>query len=131
MKAERKNLCIHSPRRAEIVSDAVPKGTVGVYRLWNKNNNNFVIKYFGRSVDIRSRILKHSSKKDFTHFTFEETGDLEEAFRRECRDYHLEIPTVSNERHPGSTSSESQCTYCNTKFSWVSQIQKTKEMGVA
>ena len=81
-------------------------------------------------MDIRSRILKHSSKKDFTHFTFEETGDLEEAFRRECRDYHLEIPTVSNERHPGFTSQNHNVFIAILNFHGFLKIQKTKEMGV-
>ena len=115
----KKNLCADSPKRVEIAGDAIPKGTVGVYRLWNKVKGQYVLRYFGRSANIRSRIMRHSVNDDCSHFTFEETDDLEEAFRRECRDYHLEIPTTLNERHPGSADSGKTCPYCHTQFAFV------------
>ena len=114
----RKNLCADSPKRVEIAGDAIPKGTVGVYRLWNKAKGQYVLRYFGRSANIRSRIMGHAVNDDCSHFTFEETGDLEEAFRRECRDHHLGVSTL-NERHPAKTDSGLPCPYCTTQFAFV------------
>lgn len=97
----------------DIVNRFVPRKTVGVYRLGVKERHGFRVRYFGRSdTNLRKRLLKHADERRFTYFSFEETSTILEAFRQECREWHMMMKT-ENVIHPDAPKSlPYRCIYC-------------------
>lgn len=100
-----------------VVKDLVTKRTVGTYRLGVLNSGCFEIGYFGRSdKDLRRRLLEHTREASFTHFSFDISETLFEAFRKECRDWHLVKDSCKNCMHPGAPMRLPYlCPYCLAK----------------
>lgn len=97
-----------------IVNLVVPKRSVGVYRLGIKRRERFWLYYFGRSdTDLRRRLAQHVKDALFSHFSFETTETIFEAYRRECREWHMGIAQAKNFIHPRVPKGlPYRCVYC-------------------
>ena len=97
------------------VKNSFPKKTTGVYFLGYEKNRVFHIKYIGRSdTRLRSRLLDHlrNDNEDYTHFSFELTDTILEAYRIECREWHNAID-LDNKVHPRNPKKLNyRCPYC-------------------
>ena len=104
-----------------IIKQIVPKKSVGSYRLGIFSEEQFDVLYFGRSdTDLRRRLLQHAKEGKFSHFTFEETNGLFDAFRQECRDWHMKILNTKNCIHPFAPKRLPYiCPYCLIKKIFV------------
>ena len=100
-----------------IIKQIVPKKSVGSYRLGIFSEEQFDVLYFGRSdTNLQRRLLQHSKDGKFSHFTFELTDSLLEAYRLECRDWHMKIPFAKNCTHPFAPKRlPYACPYCLVK----------------
>lgn len=93
----------------------VSKNAIGAYRLFKSVNGIIELAYWGRSdTSLRRRLQEHSRNGKYTHFVIETAESVYEAFRRECRDYHLRIPGIDNRMHPAPPKGSSySCPYCS------------------
>lgn len=97
------------------VKNSVLKNAKGAYFLGNEKNGDFHIKYIGRSdTRLRSRLIDHvkNDNEDYTHFSFEITDTILEAYRIECREWHNAID-LDNKAHPKKPKNlKYRCSYC-------------------
>lgn len=107
---------VHKLKPVEI-KQLVPKKSVGSYRLGVFSDENLDVRYFGRSdTDLRRRLLQHAKEEKFSHFTFETANMLFDAFRQECRDWHMNISNIKNCVHPFAPKRLPYvCPYCLIK----------------
>jgi len=91
----------------------IPKNTTGVYFLGIEINKNIHLKYIGRSdTRLRNRLLEHAKAKKYTHFSFQLTKTIFEAYRIECREWHNAID-LDNRIHPKKPKKLGfKCPYC-------------------
>ena len=110
------------------VKEMVPKNATGVYFLANKINDQFVLKYVGRSdTKLRHRLLQHAKTKKYRYFAFQITETLLEAYRIECREYHNAVD-LDNKIHPRKPKNlDYKCPYCNTGLTEVRKRWRKKD----
>lgn len=113
------------------VNCSVPKNATGVYFLGYKRNRDFHIKYIGRSdTRLRSRLIDHArnDNEDYTHFSFQITKTILEAYRIECREWHNAVD-LDNRVHPRKPRNlDYCCPYCRkSKGGYKEWAMKSKE----
>jgi len=102
------------PLDTEAIDKTVSRYAIGAYRLYKETDSSIQLAYWGRSdTSLRRRLKEHARKGTYTHFTTEIAETIFEAFRRECRDYHLRIPDIDNQMHPSPPRNlPYSCLYC-------------------
>jgi hypothetical protein len=85
------------------VDREVESDRVGNYALGYLRNNNFQVRYVGRSDNkkLKGRIKQHLREADSKHskFKFSYADSVREAFEKECRNYH-DFKPPENKIHP-------------------------------
>lgn len=116
-------------RSYELTSSNVDKyvesGRIGNYAFGYMKDNNFCVKYVGRSDnDLRSRIKDriHINPKtkvesaEYEMFKFSYAKTVKEAFEKECKNYHDfggDQGKLDNKNHPDSPNGEDyKCPIC-------------------
>ena len=97
----------------EKIDEVVESGKIGNFALGDINESGlFHVKYVGRSdMDLR-RELKQHMIYEYSKFKFSYAGSLEEAYLKECRNYH-DFKPVENSAHPVNLfNNEQKCCYC-------------------
>lgn len=112
------------------VRQVVPSDVTGFYRLGFIRNGKFRTLYFGRSdSDLQQRLLTHAGKGWYDHFTFEVTNTIGEAYRLECRDWHLHGDRLRNHIHPARPDgTKKRCPYCGLEEHLESVIEEHNEI---
>lgn len=91
------------------VRSTVERGRVGNYALGfsamhgDTNTRVFHPTFIGRSdTDLQEDLLSLLAKKKpwYSRFKFSYATTVKEAFEKECRDFHLAIGVIDNEKHP-------------------------------
>lgn len=101
----------------EVVRQVVAPGKSGVYMLGDMIENEFQIRYVGRSDScLQTRLLNHNHLYKFSYFYFLYTDSPKEAFRLEAKWWHacvdFDIPII-NKIHPDSPGNAGLvCPYC-------------------
>jgi len=85
-----------------IITLMVNRTTAGNYHLCEKDERQqLVVRRVGRSdTDLREELLKHTEDQTRLLFFFEYAAGPEEAYRRECLDYHEFRGTLFVQKHP-------------------------------
>lgn len=92
----------HKLKRTTI-SEVVEAKKIGVYVVGYVEDENFYVRYVGRSDEhdldgrIRARVGKH---RDETHFKFRYCNKAPTAFHLECGLYHKHKGFIRNKIHP-------------------------------
>ncbi len=99
----------------EGVREEVSDGTPGFYRLGVLVNGDFHTAYFGRSdTCLQRRLCQWAQLGWYPHFVATVTETVEEAYRLECRDWHLHGDDTVNQRHPAAPDGTTHhCEYCD------------------
>ena len=113
------------PLNEDEINVRIAENRIGNYAYGYINDNGaFIVKYVGRSdTDLRTRI-KHgiqefndNPKLRYERFKFSYADSAEEAYRKECRNYHdFGGPegSLMNERHPDAPDgSNLTCSICS------------------
>ncbi len=97
----------------ENVEHSVSKNATGTYFLAKNVNSDIHLKYIGRSdTRLRERLLNHVKIGKYTHFSFQLTNTIYEAYRIECREWHNAID-LDNKIHPKKPKNLNyRCPYC-------------------
>lgn len=113
------------PLTLQDIETRIKPGRIGNYAYGYINNNGaFIVKYVGRSdSDLHERI-KHGLKDmeenpslKYERFKFSYAETIEEAYRKECQNYHDfkgDKGWLANKAHPSSpVGMELRCTICD------------------
>lgn len=100
----------------EVIRKTVLPGKCGVYALGDMEEDEFKIKYVGRSDHcLRTRLLTHNYLYDFSYFYFLYVDSPKDAFRLESQWWHacvdFEVPII-NKIHPDSPSNSPMVCPC-------------------
>lgn len=113
------------PLTEEKINANVAEQRIGNYAYGYLNDNgSFIVRYVGRSdTDLRNRIkhgiqeFKDNPKLKYEQFKFSYADSAEEAYRKECQNYHdFGGPEgfLMNERHPDSPEgTDLTCPICS------------------
>ena len=81
--------------------------TVGVYYLGHIKDGKFILRYVGRDdVDIQRRLREHitaieaNKEPRYTYFAYLACSTTSQAYRLECKAFHLRRSEITNEIHP-------------------------------
>ena len=91
----------------EVIDKEIEKDRIGDYLLTKNLTGSFDnnIHYVGRSGVLITRLNQHvDDKEDYKRFKFCYAKDSEEAYKRECEDYHkyVKYGKLENKNHPDS-----------------------------
>lgn len=112
------------PYTLEEIESRIAPGCIGNYAYGYLNDGGqFVVKYVGRSdTDLRERIkhgledMKANPELKYQRFKFSYAETPEEAFRKECRNYHdfgEDRGSLNNNYHPDAPDGTNcSCPYC-------------------
>jgi len=104
------------PFNEKSVDANVCKDTIGNYALGFVNEKGiFIVRYVGRSdTDLNRRIKDHLGEP-YKSFKFSYAGDEEDAFTKECENYH-DFNCRDNEIHPDKPDGRPRlkCPRCGT-----------------
>ena len=105
----------------DVIRDVIAPGKIGAYALGNMENEEFSIKYIGRSdKSLRNRLLSHNYMYHFDYFIFQCTTTVEEAFKLEAKWWHscrMNHVKIVNRIHPDSPNEMNlRCPYCNFSY---------------
>ena len=107
----------------QTVINNVARKSIGCYQLGNPDQDgNFVVGYIGRSTRcLRTRLIEHPKRNEFTLFQFVVLKTNREVFDTECRWFHLfRDKSQSNLRHPDSPRILNyKCKYCKRHPSMI------------
>lgn len=94
----------------QVVTDISP----GNYALGEVKDDKFYVHYVGRSDrDLAQRLTDWVGDISSTHFMFSYSSSPEDAFKKECRNYHDFTPP-KNDRHPQRPDGTNwKCPACN------------------
>lgn len=87
----------------ETIDEKVSPNKIGNYALGEKDDEGtFLVSYVGRSdSDLRDELKARSGTHNLPRFKFSYANSKEEAFNKECRNYHDFDPS-KNKTHPDS-----------------------------
>lgn len=112
------NMCKKAyPFTSEEVDYQITKKQAGNYALGYINEKGiFIVQYVGRSdIDVNNRIKDHLYE-GYTHFKFSYASSPEDAFEKECQNYHDfgESKKLDNDIHPDlpANSKKWKCPIC-------------------
>jgi hypothetical protein len=84
--------------------DANVKETIGNYAIGVAHEEEFAVKYVGRSdANLNKRLKDHIGKDGYTHFKFSYAENAIKAYQHECLNYHDFIDAglrIENVIHP-------------------------------
>lgn len=87
---------------SDTVKTRVSKGRKGNYALGYVKENTFHIEYVGRSdTDLQDELIIRLVTHQHPSFKFSYASSNEEAYRKECQNYH-DFNPHENEKHPAS-----------------------------
>jgi hypothetical protein len=107
----------------EIIDECVKDKSIGNYALGylyqDNEDKEFVVEYVGRSdKDLRKRLKEHK-EEGYRNFKFSYAKNAEEAYYKECRNYHDfgEDKILDNQYHPDKPNEQNnlRCPYPNCK----------------
>lgn len=102
---------------AETISKLIDDNIIGNYALgFITPNNSFVVKYVGRSEDLKKRLLGHlNDESKYSYFKFSLATSIKEAYLKECKNFHDFGGTkyLDNKIHPAKPDGiRDSCPYC-------------------
>lgn len=107
--------------RDGVINEVVPAGIIGNYAYGKEKEDGFYVYYVGRSdtnlqAEIKSRKNSDSKFEKCTHFKFSIANSVEEAYEKECKNYHDfngPLGKLLNDIHPDSpTGKNMSCKFC-------------------
>jgi len=115
----------------ENIKKNIPNDSTGAYFLGYEKNKKFFIKYIGRSdTRLRSRLIDHvkNEEEEYTHFNYQITKTLLDAYKIECREWHNDFE-LDNKIHPRKPKNlDYKCPYCKKEDGGYTKWQlKNKE----
>lgn len=102
------------PLDGTTISQKIMDKTPGNYALGRKNNEGeFLVSYVGRSdSDVKDRLQYWAANSDHPLFKFSYASSANEAYEKECRNYHDFTPP-ENDIHPDKPkNSRVRCPIC-------------------
>lgn len=102
--------------KKEVIDLAVAQTSPGNYALGNlRKKKTFIVRYIGRSdTNVHDRLLDHLN--EYTHFKFSYAESSEEAFLKECKNFHDfgGCCQLDNKEHPQRPKGENwECPRCD------------------
>ena len=102
------------PFDEKTIEDKVSPKQKGNYALGKKNEGGtFLVSYVGRSdTELRDELKARLETHDLSLFKFSYADSKEEAFNKECKNYH-DFNPPQNKNHPDSPNGMNlNCTIC-------------------
>lgn len=99
----------------ETIDNQVKNNRIGNYALgYYDKKNTFIVKYVGRSdTDLNRRLKEHVRDKfDQPLFKYSYATTVEEAYKKECKNYHDFKGGLLNDEHPKLPKGK-KCLYCS------------------
>ena len=95
------------------IDSAIHDNKIGNYALGSKNDKNGLgISYVGRSDnDLKSELKQRLQTHPHSHFKASYANSVEEAYIKECQNYH-DFSPPENEIHPAKPNSNINCPIC-------------------
>jgi hypothetical protein len=102
---------------SEEIDARISKTSAGNYALGYIDENNFIVRYVGRSdSDVNHRLKSHIGKHPMcTHFKYFYASSPKDAYEKECQNWH-DFNPHENKIHPDQPSNNSKkwkCPVCD------------------
>ena len=97
----------------DVIDDVIQDDIIGNYALGEVNDKGrLTVTYVGRSdTDLKSELKQRLDTHPHSHFKASFASSVEEAYNKECQNYHDFSPS-ENEIHPAKANSNIKCPIC-------------------